>query len=133
MSTQQNVALALAMPDELLAGRDSAAVVPTTDELESLDAAIAEIETLMAHAGRHSLDLADRREQLLTWRTDLRRRRERAGLIEAGELVKWIGIDYVGTVADYFDPDPNLMRGDGLRQVWPPGELERICRAKLRR
>jgi hypothetical protein len=42
-------------------------------------------------------------------------------------------IDYVDTVAEYFDPDPNLMRGDGLRQRWPPGALEKICRAKVRR
>ncbi|MCA1567263.1 MAG: hypothetical protein LC803_16745 [Acidobacteria bacterium] len=102
-------------------------------ELETLDEAIAEIDLQLAGAHHHSLALGDRREGLLAGRAELRRRRERAGLFEVGALVNFYSIDYVGTVAEYFDPDPNLMRGDGMRQVWPPGGLERITRAQARR
>lgn len=55
------------------------------------------------------------------------------GVPYSAEPVTFYGIDYVDTVAEYFDPDPKLMRGDGLRQVWPPGALEKICRARVRR
>lgn len=47
--------------------------------------------------------------------------------------VEFYSIDYVGTVADYYDPDPNLMRGDGMRQRWPPGALEKIRLVRVRR
>lgn len=119
------------MPDELLPRRDDAP--PADVELENLDAAIAEIELHLALAAHESVGLRDRREDLLAGRAELRRRRERAGLIEEGALVQFFGIDYEETVAQYFDPDPNLMRGDGLRQKWPPGALAKIRRAKLRR
>jgi hypothetical protein len=89
--------------EEELPVRDSS--VPTDREIETLDEAIAE----------------------------LRRRRERWGLLEAGAPVTFYSIDYVGTVAGYCDPDPNLMRGDGLRQRWPPGALEKIRQVQVQR
>jgi hypothetical protein len=63
----------------------------------------------------------------------LERRYERTGLLEMGEPVRFFEITYVGTVGQYVDPDPNLMRGDGMRQRWPPGALEKIRRARVRR
>lgn len=131
MSPSSNLALALPAPEEMLA-RDSS-TVPSADELETLDEAIKEIDRQLAGTFHHSIALRDRREELLSGRAELRRRRERAGLFEVRAPVQWLGIDYVGTVAEYFDPDPNLMRGDGLRQRWPPGALEKICRATVRR
>lgn len=131
MTPASNLPLVLPAPEEMLT-RDSSSM-PSADELETLDEAIAEIDLQLAGAFHHSMVLRDRREDLLEGRAELRRRRERAGLFESGALIKWLAIDYVGTVAEYFDPDPNLMRGDGLRQRWPPGALEKIRQVKVRR
>lgn len=125
------LALAETAEDELLA-RDTGDV-PTDRELETLDEAIAEIDRQLAGAYLHSAELLDRREDLLTGRATLRLRRERVGLFEIGALTKFYGIDYVGTVAEYEDHDPHLMRGDGLRQRWPEGRLEKILGVKARR
>jgi hypothetical protein len=118
-------------PEDKLHAGDSS--VPTDREIETLDEAIAEINRQLAGACLNSMALRDRREDLLEGRAELRRRRERAGLLEEGAPVTFYSIDYVGTVADYFDPDPNLIRGDGLRQRWPPGALEKIRQARVQR
>ncbi len=107
--------------------------VPTERELETMDGAIAEIDLQLADAHLHSLTLRDRREDLLAGRAELRRKRERAGLFEVAALVRFFSIEYVGTVAEYEEHDPKLMKGDGRRQRWPPGGLERICGARARR
>lgn len=126
---------ALALVEETTDERCSPDVhgVPTQGDLETLDEAIAEIDRQLAGACLRSVELRDRREDLLAGRAALRRRRERAGLFEEGALVRFYGIEYVGTAAEYEEHDPNLMRGDGWRQVWPAGALEKIRRVNPRR
>lgn len=94
MST--NLAHALTMLEELPTREPGS--VPSDDELEMLDEAIAEINLQLAGTLRHSVALRDQREELLGERAELRRRRERAGLFEAGELIRFFGIEHVGPV-----------------------------------
>lgn len=127
MST--NLALALTMPEGFSTSESHG--MASDCELETLDEAIAEINLQLAGAYLHSVELRDRRENLLEGRAELRRRRRRVALFEERALINFYSIDYADTVANYFDPDPNLMRGDGWRQVWPPGALEKIRLAEV--
>jgi hypothetical protein len=64
---------------------------------------------------------------------DQRGRHQIAEPLGTPKPINFYSIDYVDTVAEYFDPDPNLMHGDGLRQRWPPGALEKIRQVQVRR
>jgi hypothetical protein len=93
MSATPNLALATTVTEAILAC--DSVTVPTEDELETLNAAIAAVNTELAAACHLSLDLRDQREGLLTRRAEILLRRERAGFFAEGDLVRFYGIEHV--------------------------------------
>jgi hypothetical protein len=96
MSAASNLIVVLPAPEE--SPSPDVRAVPTEGDLETLDAAIAAINSELAAACHLSLDLRDQRERLLTRRAEILLRRERTGLFAAGELVTFYGIEHVGPV-----------------------------------
>jgi hypothetical protein len=96
MTPASNLAPVLPSPEEMLA-RDSSSV-PPVEELETLDRALDAIDSELSAISHLALDLRGKREQLLSRRAEMLLSRERAGLFEAGELIRFFDIEHVGPV-----------------------------------